>query len=28
MTSDIIEKYIRHHRDFEQGPKQLNLKLR
>ena len=28
MTSDIIEKYIRHHRGLEQGPKQLNLKLR
>ena len=28
MTSDVIEKYIQHHKDLEQGPKQLNLKLR
>jgi len=28
MTSDVIEKYIEHHRDLEQGPAQLELKLR
>ncbi len=28
MTSEIIEKYIQNHRDIEQGPTQLNLKLR
>ena len=27
MTSEIIEKYIKHHRDIEQGPTQLHLKL-
>jgi putative transposase len=28
MTRDVIEKYIEHHRDLEQGPAQLDLKLR
>ena len=28
MTLDIIEKYIKHHRKIEQGPAQLELKLR
>ena len=28
MTSEIIEKYIQNHRDLEQGPTQLHLKLR
>jgi putative transposase len=28
MTRDIIEKYIEHHRNLEQGPAQLELKLR
>ena len=28
MTRDIIEKYIEHHRTLEQGPAQLELKLR
>jgi len=28
MTRDIIEKYIEHHRTVEQGPAQLELKLR
>ena len=28
MTRDVIEKYIEHHRDLEQGPAQLNFKLR
>ena len=28
MTRDVIEQYIKHHRDFEQGPAQLDLKLR
>ena len=28
MTSEVIEKYIRHHRDLQQGPTQLHLKLR
>jgi putative transposase len=28
MTRQVIEKYIRHHRDVEQGPAQLVLKLR
>ena len=28
MTRDVIEKYIEHHRDLEQGPAQLELKLR
>jgi putative transposase len=28
MTRDIITKYIRHHRELEQGPAQLPLKLR
>ena len=28
MTSEVIQKYIRHHRTFEQGPAQLVLKLR
>jgi len=28
MTRDVIEKYIAHHRDLEQGPAQLDLKLR
>ena len=28
MTREIIEKYIEHHRTLEQGPAQLELKLR
>jgi putative transposase len=28
MNRDVIEKYIEHHRDLEQGPAQLELKLR
>ncbi|MDH7514096.1 MAG: IS200/IS605 family transposase [Clostridiales bacterium] len=28
MTREVIEKYIMHHRDLEQGPAQLDLKLR
>jgi putative transposase len=28
MTRDVITKYIEHHRDLEQGPAQLALKLR
>ena len=28
MTRDVIERYIAHHRDLEQGPAQLVLKLR
>jgi len=28
MTREIIERYIAHHRDFKQGPAQLELKLR
>ena len=28
MTSDVIKKYIVSHRDLEQGPAQLDLKLR
>ena len=28
MTRQIIEKYIQHHREMEQGPAQLGLKLR
>jgi len=28
MTRDVIEKYIEHHRDLEQGPVQLDIKLR
>ena len=28
MTREIIEKYIEHHRNLEQGPAQLELKLR
>lgn len=28
LTREVIEKYIQHHRDIEQGPKQLGLKLR
>ena len=28
MTRDIIEKYIKNHRKLEQGPAQLELKLR
>ena len=28
MTSDVIEKYIQHHRHMEQGPAQLDFKLR
>lgn len=27
MTSEVVQKYIQHHRDLEQGPTQLNLKL-
>lgn len=27
MTSEVIERYIRHHRELEQGPTQLQLKL-
>jgi putative transposase len=28
MTRDVIARYIEHHRDLEQGPAQLALKLR
>jgi len=28
MTRDVIVKYIEHHRELEQGPAQLDLKLR
>ena len=28
MTRDVIARYIEHHRDLEQGPAQLTLKLR
>ncbi len=28
MTRDVIEKYIKHHHELEQGPAQLALKLR
>ena len=28
MTREVIEKYIEHHRDLEQGPAQLEFKLR
>jgi putative transposase len=28
MTQQVIERYIKHHRDLEQGPAQLDLKLR
>ena len=28
LTRDVIEKYIKHHQDLEQGPAQLHLKLR
>jgi len=28
MTRDVIEKYIVQHRELEQGPAQLDLKLR
>ncbi len=28
MTSEVIERYIRSHRELEQGPAQLDLKLR
>jgi putative transposase len=28
MTRDVIAKYIEHHRELEQGPAQLALKLR
>ena len=28
MTSEIIQKYIQHHRELEQGPAQLVYKLR
>ena len=28
MTRDVIEKYIKHHGDLEQGPAQLQMKLR
>ena len=28
MTRDVVEKYIEHHRDLEQGPAQLGFKLR
>ena len=27
MTRDVIEKYIQHHRNLEQGPAQLGFKL-
>lgn len=27
MTSDVIQKYIQHHRGIEQGPEQLGLGL-
>ena len=28
MTREVIEKYIQHHKDIEQGPAQLVIKLR
>ncbi|MCJ7587156.1 MAG: IS200/IS605 family transposase [Candidatus Aminicenantes bacterium] len=28
MTRDVVDKYIKHHRELEQGPAQLALKLR
>ena len=28
MTREVVEKYIEHHRHIEQGPAQLELKLR
>ena len=28
MTRDVIEKYIKHHGDLEQGPAQLEMRLR
>jgi putative transposase len=28
MTRDVIDKYIKQHRQLEQGPAQLDLKLR
>jgi hypothetical protein len=28
MTWDVIARYIEHHRDLEQGPAQLALKMR
>ena len=28
MTRDVVDKYIKHHRDLKQGPAQLSLKLR
>jgi putative transposase len=28
VTREVIEKYILHHKDIEQGPEQLGLKLR
>ena len=28
MTSEVVANYIRHHKDIEQGPEQLKLKLR
>jgi len=28
MTRDVVDKYIKHHRELEQGPAQLVLKLR
>jgi len=28
MTREVIEKYIASHRELEQGPAQLDLKLR
>ena len=28
MTSEVIQKYIQHHRELEQGPAQLVFKLR
>jgi len=28
MTRDVIQRYIKYHRDQEQGPAQLDLKLR
>ncbi len=28
MTSEIVKKHIQNHRDLEQGPTQLHLKLR
>ena len=28
MTRDVVARYIEHHRDLEQGPAQLALKLR